>query len=191
MNRREPYPWCAEEVRLIEDVAARLWDTLERARAEEELRQVNASLERQVETRTHERDRIWRVAPVLMVVGDAKGVLLEANPAWSRVLGWSVEETIGHDVMEFVAPEDRDAGRTGMAQLFAGQSVVEYQLTFLSKAATAGRSPGLRFPKAIASMATGATSQARWSRRKGCGNRRRWRRWGNSPAAWRMISTTY
>jgi len=134
VNRREPYPWCAEEVRLIEDVAARLWDTLERARAEEELRQVNASLERQVETRTHERDRIWRVAPVLMVVGDAKGVLLEANPAWSRVLGWSVEETIGHDVMEFVAPEDRASGQAGMAQLFVGQSVVEYQLTFLTKA---------------------------------------------------------
>ena len=134
VNHREPHPWVPEEVRLIEDVAARLWDTLERARAEEALRQINASLERQVETRTHERDRIWRVAPVLMVVGDANGFLLEANPAWSRVLGWSEEETIGHDVMEFVAPEDRDAGRVGMAQLFAGQSVVEYQLTFLTKA---------------------------------------------------------
>jgi PAS domain S-box-containing protein len=133
LNRRGPHAWAQGEVGLIEDVAARIWDALERARAEEALRRLNASLERQVESRTHERDRIWRIAPVLMVVSDAKGVLLEANPAWTRVLGWSHEETVGHDVMEFVAPEDRAAGAAGMAQLFAGQSVIEFQLTFLAK----------------------------------------------------------
>ena len=134
VNRRAPHAWAKDEIALIEDVAGRIWDALERARAEEALRLLNAHLERQVETRTHERDRIWRIAPVLMVVGDANGVLLEANPAWTRVLGWSQDETIGHDVMEFVAPEDRAAGAAGMAQLFAGQSVIEYQLTFISKA---------------------------------------------------------
>jgi PAS domain S-box-containing protein len=134
VNYRDPHAWAADEVRLIEDVAGRIWDALERARAEEALRQLNASLERQVESRTHDRDRIWHLAPVVMVVGDVKGILLEANPAWTRVLGWSQEETIGHDVMEFVAPEDRAAAAAGMAQLFAGQSVIEYELNFLSKA---------------------------------------------------------
>jgi PAS domain S-box-containing protein len=133
VNHRDPRAWERDDVRLIEDVAARIWDALERARAEDALRQLNASLERQVEARTHERDRIWRVAPVLMLVGDSQGILLEANPAWTKVLGWSQDETIGHDVMEFVAPEDRAAGSAGMAQLFAGQAVVEYQLTFLTK----------------------------------------------------------
>jgi PAS domain S-box-containing protein len=134
VNHRDPHDWSQEEIRLIEEVAGRTWDALERARAEEALKQLNASLERLVESRTHERDRIWRIAPVVMVVSDAEGILLEANPAWTRVLGWSEDETIGHDVMEFVAPEDRAAGAAGMAQLFAGQAVSEYQLTFLTKA---------------------------------------------------------
>ncbi len=133
VNHRDPHAWAKEEIALIEDVAGRIWDALERARAEEALRQLNASLERQVEDRTHERDRIWRTAPVVMVVGDAHGILLDANPAWTRVLGWSLEETLGHDVMEFVAPEHREAGAAGMARLRAGQSVTEYQLTFLAK----------------------------------------------------------
>ena len=133
VNFRQAHAWAPDEIGLIEDVAGRVWDALERARAETALRLLNASLERQVEARTHERDRIWRVAPAVMVVGDARGVLLEANPAWTRVLGWSQAETIGHDVMEFVAPEDREAGMAGMARLFEGQSVMEYQLTFLAK----------------------------------------------------------
>jgi len=86
-----------------------------------------------VESRTREPDRIWRVAPVLLVVGGPDGTLLDANPAWTQVLGWSREETIGHDVMEFVAPEDRAAGAAGMAQLFQGQPVIEYQLSFLTR----------------------------------------------------------
>ena len=65
VNHRDPHAWSRDEVGLIEDVAGRIWDALERARAEEALRQLNASLEREVEIRTHERDRIWRVAPVV------------------------------------------------------------------------------------------------------------------------------
>jgi PAS domain S-box-containing protein len=133
VNQRDPRAWAGDEIGLIEDVAGRIWDALERARAEEALRELNASLERQVEARTHERDRIWRVAPVLMVVGDQHGTLLEANPAWTRVLGWSQEETVGRNVMTFVAEEDRAAGAAGMARLFAGKAVVEYQLTFLAR----------------------------------------------------------
>lgn len=133
VNRRDPHRWDRHEVALIEDVARRLWDAVDRARAEEALRIVNASLEQQVNARTRERDRIWRLSPVVMVVGDKRGVLVEANPAWVSSLGWSLEETLGRDVMEFVAPADREAGAAGMAQLFEGKPVVEYKLGFLHK----------------------------------------------------------
>ncbi|MGA7809546.1 ATP-binding protein [Bradyrhizobium sp.] len=133
VNRRDPHRWDRHEVALIEDVARRLWDAVDRARAEEALRVVNASLEQQVDARTRERDRIWRLSPVVMAVGDRRGVLIEANPAWVNNLGWSLEETLGHDVMEFVAPGDREAGAAGMAQLFEGKPVVEYKLGFLHK----------------------------------------------------------
>ena len=133
VNYRNPHVWQPNEIGLIEDVANRTWDALERARAEESLRQLNAVLERQVETRTRELDRIWRLSPVVMVVGDTAGILLEVNPAWTTVFGWTPAETVGHDVMEFVAPEDRAVGAAGMAQLFAGIPVIEYQNTFQTK----------------------------------------------------------
>jgi PAS domain S-box-containing protein len=133
VNHRAPHAWTRDEVCLIEEVAGRIWDILERSRAEARLRQLNVSLERQVEQRTQALNRLWRLSPVLMVVGDPNGVLLEANPAWTDTLGWTPEETIGHDVMDFVAPEDRETGSAGMRQLIQGTPVVEYQLSFQTR----------------------------------------------------------
>ena len=82
---------------------------------------------------TRDRDRIWALSPVLKVVGTPEGEILSVNPSWTRVLGWSYEETVGHNVMEFVAPEDREVGAAGMAELAAGTPVVEYQNTFVTK----------------------------------------------------------
>jgi PAS domain S-box-containing protein len=128
-----PRRWAADDVGLIESVAGRLWEAIERARAEKSLRELNASLEQQVEIRQRERDRTWRLAPVVMVVADAGGVLLAVNPAWTSMLGWGEAETIGRDVMVFVAPEDRPAGEAGMARLFKGEAVIDYQLAFLTR----------------------------------------------------------
>jgi len=133
VNHRQPHAWDRNEVTLIEDVAWRLWDAVDRARAEEALRVLNASLEQQVSAKTRERDRIWRLSPVVMVVGDERGRLIEANPAWEKSLGWSLDETLYRDVMDFVAPADRNAAAAGMAQLFEGKPVVEYKLGFLHK----------------------------------------------------------
>ncbi len=125
--------WQSDEVRFVEDVGARTWDVIKRARAEDALRRLNASLEKQVGIRTRERDRTWQVAPALMLIGGPDGTLLECNPAWTRVLGWTREETIGHGVMEFVAPEDRAVGIAGLERLFQGQPVFDYQNTFVTK----------------------------------------------------------
>jgi PAS domain S-box-containing protein len=137
VNHRAPHGWSPGDVTLIEDVAGRLWDALERARAQQALRELNSALERQVETRTRERDRIWHLAPVLMAIGDAKGVLLAVNPAWTRVLGWTEAQSVGRDVMEFVAPEDRQAGAAGMQLLAQGRAVNDYQISFATS--TGGR----------------------------------------------------
>jgi PAS domain S-box-containing protein len=133
LTHRQPHDWSDGDVALIEDVAARSWDALERARAEQGLRELNASLEAQVETRTRELDRTWRLSPVLMLVGSMTGDLLAVNPAWTHTLGWTPEETLGRNVMQFVAPEDKDTGLAGMAALARGEPVVDYQNSFVSK----------------------------------------------------------
>ncbi len=133
VNFREPHVWDPEDVRLVEDVAARIWEAMERSRSEAALLTLNATLEQTVEQRTHERDRTWRLSPVLMIVGDENGKILQVNPAWNKDLGWTSEETVGRDIMEFVAPEDRAFGAAGMAQLSKGEPVVDYKLNMMAK----------------------------------------------------------
>jgi PAS domain S-box-containing protein len=52
VNETAPRNWSADDVALIQDVAARTWDAVERARAETALRTANEGLERQIAERT-------------------------------------------------------------------------------------------------------------------------------------------
>jgi len=75
-------------------------------RAEVALRELNETLEKQVEERTRERDRMWETSPDLMLVIGFDGVFRRANPAWTTLLGYAPEEIVGHHVNKFVAPDD-------------------------------------------------------------------------------------
>jgi PAS domain S-box-containing protein len=77
-----------------------------------------------------DQERIWTLSPVLKVVANMVGDVHTVNPAWSQALGWTPEETLGRNIMEFVAPEDADNGMAGMAQLAEGVPVVDYPITF-------------------------------------------------------------
>ena len=56
--------------------------------------------------RTAERDRMWETSPDLMLIIDFDGVFRRVNPAWTRLLGYTPEELVGHHVNEFVLPDD-------------------------------------------------------------------------------------
>ena len=57
LHEPEPRTWTAEEVALANEVAQRTWDTVERARAQNALRELNATLEERVEQRTAELEK--------------------------------------------------------------------------------------------------------------------------------------
>ncbi len=57
VNHRTPRTWRPDETELVKDVASLIWDAVERARAEADLRELNATLEARVEERTAELRR--------------------------------------------------------------------------------------------------------------------------------------
>jgi PAS domain S-box-containing protein len=121
VTHSRPHHWSADEVALIEEVASRVWDALERARAERELLRANEELATLLAARTADRNRIWQLAEELMVICDVHGVFLEVNPAASRLLGWSERELRGLPLSAFLHPEDAPRTAAEIRSLVAGQ----------------------------------------------------------------------
>jgi PAS domain S-box-containing protein len=74
--------------------------------AQAQLRAQNVMLEQQVDAQAAEQERMWEASPDLMLVIDFDGVFRRVNPAWTRLLGYTADELVGHHVNEFVVPQD-------------------------------------------------------------------------------------
>jgi PAS domain S-box-containing protein len=61
---------------------------------------------------------LWRHSPDLFVVLDAAGRIVEANPAWLRLLGWPAEALQGRSFQEFTVHEGEpgDSATSGWEQ---------------------------------------------------------------------------
>ena len=88
--------------------------------AEEELRALNARLEERIEARTQDRDRIWRLSTDLILVADYAGRIVEVNPAWTQVLGWSPEDLVDTEFNGLVHPDDECVFGSGILELASG-----------------------------------------------------------------------
>ncbi|MGV8917973.1 MAG: ATP-binding protein [Pseudomonas sp.] len=106
LNHGVARQWTEEELVLIREVAERTRMATERCRAREDLRELAASLERQVEVRTAERDRAWKYSRDLQVVVDSSGIVRASNEAWMSILGWNAEEVVGRHCQAFCHPDD-------------------------------------------------------------------------------------
>jgi PAS domain S-box-containing protein len=109
LNHKDERAWSAEEIAFVRDVADRTQAAIERRIAETSLAELAASLERQVEERTRERDRTWLNSQDLLAVVSAEGTFHSVNPAWTAVLGWQPEHLVGRNYIEFSHPDDRAA----------------------------------------------------------------------------------
>ena len=83
--------------------------------AREILSRSREELERQIELRTRERDRIWRLSNDLMKVCQLDGRLISVNEAWYETLGWSENDLLGRNYLEFIHPDDVDRVTHGLS----------------------------------------------------------------------------
>ena len=127
LNNATARPWPIEELKFIRDVAERTRMATQRRNAEQQLVELTASLEQQVEERTAERDRVWKNSRDLLAVVGADGVFRRVNPAWQRTLGLAPAEVEGRTFLDFVWPDDRKITRDALAAAATADDVKGFE----------------------------------------------------------------
>jgi PAS domain S-box-containing protein len=95
LTHHEPRRWSEREVALATEVAERTWSTLQRARAEAELRESQALL-----------SAFMDHAPIGMYLKDGDGRYLLANPEMEKLFGCPVGKAIGRTAEDLCLPAE-------------------------------------------------------------------------------------
>jgi len=101
--RSEPYEWRADEIELLGELMTRIWTRIERARAEENLRESEESYRILAEAAS---DAIIRI--------DQNNTIRYVNTAAERIFGYAAEEMVGQQLMMLMPEELREGHRAGM-----------------------------------------------------------------------------
>ena len=108
-------------------------DITKAKRAEEALRELNATLEARVAERTADRDRMWRLSTDIMVVHRLDTTITAVNPAWGALLGWAEEELLGTPALDLIHPADREATLSESRRQAAGCTTLRFMNRFRHK----------------------------------------------------------
>src|SRR3954464_15090864 len=66
--------------------------------------------------------RFWELSSDLLCSVGADGHFKRLNPAWTRMLGWTVDELCSRPVLELVHPDDRERTTRELAALQAAEA---------------------------------------------------------------------
>ena len=118
MHEAKPRHWNANEVRLVERVALRTWDAVERARIEKDLRHREATL------RENEQKLRATYEHVFAGIGevDRSGRFLRINERLCAITGYSREELLGRSFWDLTHLDDREADLGRLSDLMLAKT---------------------------------------------------------------------
>lgn len=77
--------------------------------------------------------RTWDLSPVLKIALRPGGEVVTVNPAWTKVLGWSEQESLTRRMADFVAVEEREAARAAFNDFTPASLSAELTVTMLTR----------------------------------------------------------
>ncbi|MCE9567680.1 MAG: PAS domain S-box protein [Planctomycetes bacterium] len=80
-----------------------------------------------------ERERFFNLSMDLLAILDLEGRLTQTNPAWGTILGWSAEQLHGHEVRDFIHPDDRHRMTMALERLLASESATDVELQCVTR----------------------------------------------------------
>ncbi len=142
--------WTAEEIELLEFIAAQLGIALAQAQLLEQEKQARAKVDRQniqlqqeigirisVETALKASENKYRhlveTSQNIIWSVDINGLLVFVNPAVKHIFGYEPAEVIGRLLTDFVLPEQVADTQELIEQVLDGKSVFQYEITCIAK----------------------------------------------------------
>ena len=133
LNHGQVRPWSRDELDFVREVGDRVRSAIARREAQIELMAFAESLERQVEARTHERDRTWALSQDLLGVANEQGYFVSVNPAWETVLGWSADEIRAMPFRSLVHADDMVHTEAELERLMRGERTTGFENRYRTK----------------------------------------------------------
>jgi PAS domain S-box-containing protein len=89
-----------------------------------------------MQTVLEEQDQFFNLSLELLCIANTDGYFLRLNPTWERVLGYTREELIARQFLDFVHPDDLGRTREAVSTLASQQKVISFENRYRCKDGT-------------------------------------------------------
>jgi two-component system sensor histidine kinase/response regulator len=104
-----------ELLNMMAAIGSQIGQFIERKRAEEDL------------------DRLFRVSLDMLCIAGFDGYFKRLNPAWTKTLGFPLEELMGLPYLDFVHPDDREATIAEAQKIAGGAETISFENRYLCR----------------------------------------------------------